>query len=89
MIPTGILIEFCPIKVKVLNTACLGVALIAGVGIGSYPSYAIAAQSAVQISKEYKPLFENQLRYQDLYKIYRQLYPNLKELLHNLVEVSL
>lgn len=73
---------------KVLNNACLGVALIAGVGIGCYPSYAVAAQSAVQISKEFKPHLENQQRYQDLYKIYRQLYPNLKDLLHQLVEAS-
>ena len=73
---------------KVLNNACLGVALIAGVGVGCYPSYAVAAQSAVQISMEYKPNIKNQQRYQDLYKIYRQLYPNLKELFYQLAEVS-
>lgn len=73
---------------KVLNNACLGAALIAGVGVGCYPSYAIAAKSAVQISKEFKPQIKNQQRYQDLYKIYRQLYPSLKELFFQLAKAS-
>ena len=74
---------------KILNTACLGVALIAGVGIGCYHTYATAAQSAVQISMDYKPQIENQKIYQDLYKIYYQLYPKLKELFYQLSEVSI
>jgi len=73
---------------KVMNNACLGVALIAGVGVGCYPSYSVAAQSAVQISKEYTPNIKNQRKYQDLYKIYCQLYPKLKELFDQLAEAA-
>jgi xylulokinase len=64
---------------KVLDTGCLGAALIAGVGVGCYSSYAVAAESAVQINREYHPNLQSKLKYRNLYNVYRQIYPNMKE----------
>lgn len=77
---------------KVLDTGCLGAALIAGVGVGCYQNYASAGQSAVQVETEYQPNSNLQRRYQALFNVYKEVYPSLKPVFDNLViasEVSL
>ena len=70
---------WCGIKSNVLNkkivtlkeneTACLGSAMFAGVGIGAYSDVKSAAEKIVLKNKEYTPKASN---YQALYKAYKE-----------------
>jgi xylulokinase len=57
----------------------LGVALLAGVGVGEYASVPEACDAAIQRVSTQKPDKENTGTYRKYYKIYRQLYPALKQ----------
>jgi xylulokinase len=58
--------------------APLGNALLAAAGIGLIDDPAAVAVKAAQISKYFEPQATNRERYQTLFEIYRQLYPQLK-----------
>lgn len=76
------------IVADVLNVECVyahaskgapaGNALVAGVGVGVYKDYAVV-KDWVEIGDSAAPIPENVARYQDLYAIYLDLYPSLKE----------
>ena len=57
----------------------LGVAILAGVGAGVYPSVQEACQTILQTNKPQRPIAENSEIYEEYYKIYRRVYPALKE----------
>ena len=57
----------------------LGVAILAGVGAGIYPSVREACDSMIHIGLEQKPIAENQPVYAACYEQYRQLYPCMKD----------
>ena len=68
---------------KVITTAskegpALGVAILAGVGAGLYPSVKEACDSMIKISGEQLPIPENQPAYRKYYEQYVKLYPDIK-----------
>ena len=59
----------------------LGAAILAGVGVGFYQSFDEARDSTFKIVREYTPNEENKHIYDKNYKIYLELYENLKDLM--------
>ncbi len=71
-----------PIRVPhVTEAACLGAALLAGVGAGIYPDCARAAAHVVTATTRYTPVPAEHAAYAPRYSLYRRLYPELIELL--------
>lgn len=56
----------------------LGVALLAGVGIGEYKSVPEACSAVIKRNTVQKPIKDNQAIYQSYYAIFKALYPALK-----------
>jgi xylulokinase len=56
----------------------LGVAILAGVGAGLYPSVREACDSMIKTGGEQLPNKENQPAYAKCYRQYKSLYPDLK-----------
>jgi xylulokinase len=55
-----------------------GAAMMGGVGVGIWDSYEEAAKLA-KVEKRFVPNTENSERYSELYPVYKDLYPTLKE----------
>lgn len=71
-----------PISVPSSDTAAaLGAVLLAGVGVGLYRNFEEAADRTIHDRAHYEPDPKNQEIYDRNYKIYRELYENLKELM--------
>jgi sugar (pentulose or hexulose) kinase len=60
------------------ETALLGAAIIAGVGIGVYKDFLSATDMVVKIRKKYIPDIKNRIIYDMAYKKYIKLYNNVK-----------
>jgi xylulokinase len=56
----------------------LGVAILAGVGAGLYPSVREACDSMIKIGGEQKPIKDNQPAYAKCYAQFKELYPDMK-----------
>ena len=56
-----------------------GAALIAGVGVDIFPGLVWAERELIEIEKTVEPLAENVNKYDELYNIYCDLYPSLKD----------
>ncbi len=69
----------CPV-VTVANKEgpALGVALLAGVGAGVYPSVQEACRRIVRTGAPQTPIDENAQRYEPYYRLYREVYQSLK-----------
>ena len=52
------------------ETACLGTAILAAVGVGAYPSVSVAADAVVKTKGEYKPSGDD---YSEAYRKYNEL----------------
>jgi len=63
---------------KVIDGSTLGLAIIAGVGIGIYPNVKEASEQIIKIDKVYIPSEKNHKLYSELQEIYESLYPSLK-----------
>ena len=59
----------------------LGVALIAGVALGEFPSYADACARFIQPGRIFEPDMSRHAIYREKFQHYRELYPRLKDLL--------
>ena len=57
----------------------LGVAILAGVGAGLYPSVQEACDVMIQTNQPQNPIAENVPQYESFYQVYKSLYPALKE----------
>ncbi len=69
----------CPVKTaKSKEGPALGAAILAGVGVGIYPSVQEACDSVIQLNPAQQPIAENVPEYDRFYQLYRQLYPALK-----------
>ncbi|MAS35824.1 MAG: xylulokinase [Anaerolineaceae bacterium] len=66
------------------NHACVGAALLAGVGCGIYPSMDEAAAQLPQPSEPIEPIRDNMAFYAQRESIYRGLYAKLKDDMHRL-----
>ncbi len=57
----------------------LGVAILAGVGAGLYPSVREACDEMIHVGRTQEPIAENRPAYAACYDQYRQLYPAMKD----------
>ena len=56
-----------------------GAALIAGVGVGIYDSFAEAVSRIIKVKKTVVPRIQNTEKYNQCYQLYKKLYYSLKE----------
>ena len=75
----------CPVATTV-NTEgpALGVAILASVGAGLYPSVEEACRKMIHVNPAQEPIPENVPKYARVYALYRQLYTANKELFRQL-----
>ncbi len=73
---------------KIVDNATLGLAIIAGKGVGVYNSIVNAANSLVKIDKVYEPNKNNHQLYTQMQRIYENLYPALKDSFAELKKVG-
>jgi xylulokinase len=85
-----IIADVCNRPLRVLaesGGAPLGNALLAGAGIGLIDDLAAVAEDTVQVQQRFEPDAGRHEHYRRLFAIYKQLYPNLKELYAELARV--
>ncbi len=69
-------------EINLLNVEegpAFGAALIAGVGVGVYDSFAEAVNRIIKVKKTIVPGIQNAERYNQYYQLYKKLYYSLKE----------
>jgi xylulokinase len=64
--------------------AAYGAALLAGVGAGVWPSADAACDAVVQVAKRIAPRPADSAKLQQMYALYRKLYPSLQPVFHGL-----
>jgi xylulokinase len=69
---------FPHVTINVDEGPALGVALLAGVGAGIYPSVETACKTVIQVEKQTDPCTVNHAAYNRFYAVYRALYAQLK-----------
>lgn len=67
----------------------LGVALLAGLGIGVYPDFATTLKEIVRVDRQFYPEPAMREGYSQLFTIYQELYPDLKPYYQRLAELEL
>ena len=73
----------CPVATTISKEGpALGVAILAGVGAGLYPSVPEACRKIVGVNASQAPVAEHVAEYDKFYEIYRGLYPALKDSWH-------
>jgi len=86
-----ILADVLNVELVTINTtegAAYGAALLAGVGAGVWPDVDTAANKCVTLTGSTSPQPEAVEKYEAVYAQYRELYPALKDLSHNLSKLS-
>jgi xylulokinase len=68
------------LSLNVSESACLGTAILAGVGIGEYSSIDDAIKKIINVKKVFLPNIKNKKIYDEKFKIYCKIYPMIKEL---------
>jgi len=74
-------------SLNVSEGACLGAAILVGVGAGVYPDASVAAEMAREV-EVFEPNPKAAGRYQERYELYRDLYPTLRDFNHRLAALS-
>ena len=70
----------CPVNTVISReSGALGAAILAGVGAGVYDSVEDACEKMISLNKPIYPDSESSAEYEKYYRIYRSLYPSLKE----------
>ncbi len=69
---------------RVTEAAALGAALLAGVGVGLYASAAAASARCLRLTETFEPDPESHARYTRQYELYRQVYPAVAPISHQL-----
>jgi xylulokinase len=75
--------DICQIPLRipqVTEAACLGAALLAGVGVGIYPDFDTAVAQTVHFERRIQPKADSVAAYNTRYELYQQVYPTLIEL---------
>jgi xylulokinase len=79
-----------PIEVPEVEEATpLGAAILAGIGVGLYKDERDAFQQVYRPGKTYEPNAGLAAKYASWFPIYKQLYPNLKSISHQLFDTFL
>jgi xylulokinase len=68
----------------VSEAACLGAAMLAGWAAGAYGSLDDATENLVRVTETFEPQPAEVARYEQMYALYRELYPTLRALIHRL-----
>ncbi|NQT81680.1 xylulokinase [bacterium] len=76
------------LTVNTCEEAATGSAILAGVGVGIYPSVQQACAELVKPESSTSPHPENANRYAELHELYRSLYPLLKDSFHKLADLT-
>jgi len=76
------------ITVNSREEAATGAAILAGVGVGIYPSLQQACAELIKPESSTPPLPDNASRYAELHEIYRSLYPALRDPFHTLTDLA-
>ncbi|PKP60346.1 xylulokinase [Candidatus Atribacteria bacterium HGW-Atribacteria-1] len=79
-------------EINLLNVEegpAFGAALIAGVGVGVYDSFAEAVNRIIKVKKTIVPGIQNTERYNQYYQLYKKLYYSLKEDFKELKKLSI
>jgi xylulokinase len=71
------------------HTEVLGAAVLAGVGIGAYPDYPTALERVVAIGREFPPDSRAHAAYNNLFPIYKELYPDVEPYFERLARLNL
>src|SRR5699024_5859528 len=66
----------------------MGAAMIAAVGAFCYPDFKACSQIFVNYTNEFIPIAENVEKYNQIYEIYREVDPTIKEISHEVVSVE-
>jgi xylulokinase len=72
------------VTVNTTEGAAYGAALLAGVGFSAWPDVDTACQASIKVTGSTQPQAGQAAKYEQVYAQYRQLYPALKEISHNL-----
>jgi xylulokinase len=79
----------CPVKTVVSKEGpALGVAILAGVGAGLYPSVEEACAAMIRTNPAQEPIAENVPAYERYYQVYTALYPALKDTYKKLAQLD-
>ena len=62
------------------EAACLGAALLAGVGAGVFPDLTAAVRQTVHLPTRIEPETDAVVAYEQRFQLYRQVYPLLKDI---------
>lgn len=73
---------------EVAETATLGAAVLAALGLQAYPDAQAAMGAMVRIAERLEPRTELRRRYDALYGVYRELYPATADLVHRLGAIA-
>jgi len=76
------------ITLKNTESACLGAALLAGIGTGVYSSYKDAINNSVKYDEIFMPQNNLEKTYNERYMIYRDIYKNNRNLLHRISKLK-
>ena len=71
------------------HAACLGAAMLAAIGSGWYAGAAPAAEAMVQFEHEVEPNPAHAARYEALFAVYADLYPQLRGAYAQLAAINL
>lgn len=71
-------------SLNVSEAACLGAAMLAGLAAGEYRSLAEAGDALVRVTDTHDPRPAEAARYEEMYALYREVYPTLRGLMHRL-----
>jgi xylulokinase len=71
-------------SLDVSEAACLGAAILAGSACGVYGSVQEAADCVVCVKDKYEPREDVAALYDEKYRLFRRIYPALKDLLHEM-----
>jgi xylulokinase len=72
------------VRPRITEAGALGAAIIAGVGIGLFPTYEAGVAAVVKLGRTFEPDRQRQTLYQGRFEKYRQLWPLVGEYLRDL-----
>ena len=75
------------VTINSIEGSALGVAILAGVGAGVYPSVEAACERVIKTVTVQKPIEENLKIYNKYYEVYKKLYPALKDQFKAVAEI--
>ena len=76
------------LSLHITEAACLGAAILAGLGSGVYSSIEEGIKACVRIKREFYPQKKWAEMYNEKFKLYQTIYPTLQDLNHRITELS-